>query len=257
MIPVYSTWLLHKELGEKKIKFAEALEFIAGKLDAVAVEIPRTTYSDWSPAGIRELKRLLHKHGLFCASIAAQNHFNCLTHAERRREVQLTRDFIDIGQYLGTNVLNIFHAGWGDREQGRRLKTEMLECLKDVVAYAETKGVMLAVEAHGPLTDNAQEFHEFFATCPSEYLKINLDTGNMYEGAAGNLQLVQYTAHVHVKPTYKDLQGQTKDAEVVKVLGALKKTGYRGTVTMEHVDGDPIENSPRAFAEFKKMLAGL
>ncbi|MBI3832643.1 MAG: sugar phosphate isomerase/epimerase [Planctomycetes bacterium] len=257
MIPTYSTWLLHKELGEKKIKFAEALEFIAQKLDAVSIEIPRTTYSDWSPAGVRELKRLLHKHGLFCASVAAQNHFNCTSHAERRREVQLTKDYIDIGQYLGVNVLNIFHAGWGDREQGRRLKAEMLECLKDVVAYAETKGVILAVEAHGPLTDNAKEFHEFFAACPSEYLRINLDTGNMYEGAEGNLQLIQYTAHVHVKPTYADLNGKHHDAEVVKVLSALKKTGYRGTVTMEHVDGDPLENSPRAFAEFKKMLASL
>ncbi len=257
MIPTMSTWLLNKELGSKKIKFEEALAFCAQKLDAVALEIPRTTYSDWSLAGVRELKRGLHRHGMICAAIAAQNHFNCTTHAERRREVALTKDFIDIAQFVGARVLNIFHAGWGDREQGRRLKAEMLECLKEVVAHAETKGVILAVEAHGPLTDNVAEFREFFDSCPSEYLRINLDTGNMYEGPEGNLQLLEFTAHVHVKPTYKDLDGQVKDAEVPRVLKALKGTGYRGTVTMEHVDGDPLENLPKAYAEFKKMLAGL
>ena len=257
MIPTISTWLLHKELGSKKIAFEEAVRFCARELDALAIEVPRTTYPDWSPAGVRELKRLLHKHGLFLAAVAAQNHFNCPTQAERRREVQLTKDYIDIGAYLGAGVINIFHAGWGDREQGRRLKSEMLECLKEVVAYAEQKAVILAVEAHGPLTDNAQEFHEFFAACPSEYLRINLDTGNMYEGPEGNLKLLQYTAHVHVKRFYKDLEGKVRDAEAPRVLKALKATGYRGTVTMEDVDGDPLENLPKAYGEFKRMLAGL
>ncbi|MCZ7643928.1 MAG: sugar phosphate isomerase/epimerase [Planctomycetota bacterium] len=257
MIPTISTWLLHKELGEKKLKFDDALKLCAQELGAVSIEIPRTTYGDWSMSGVRELKRRLHHHGLYCAAIAAQNHFNCPTHAERRREVALTKDFIDIAQFVGCRVLNIFHAGWGDREQGRRLKAEMLDCLRDCVHYAEEKGVLLAVEAHGPLTDNVAEFREFFDSCPSEYLRINLDTGNMYEGPEGNLKLLEYTAHVHVKPTYKDLDGQVKDAEAARVLKALKGTGYRGTVTMEHVDGDPVKNLPGAFAEFKKLLAGL
>ena len=79
----------------------------------------------------------------------------------------------------------------------------------------------------------------------------------MYEGPEGNLKMLQYTAHVHVKPTYKDLDGNVKDAEVARVLSELKKTGYRGTVTLEHVDDDPLENLPKAYAEFKAMLAGL
>jgi sugar phosphate isomerase/epimerase len=72
---------------------------------------------------------------------------------ERRREVHLTKDFNDHARFLGCRVLNIFLAGWGDREQGRRLKHEMMECLRDVTAYAEARGVILALESHGPLTD--------------------------------------------------------------------------------------------------------
>ena len=140
---------------------------------------------------------------------------------------------------------------------GRRLKQEMLACLRDVVAYAEERAVILAVESHGPLTDNVAEFREFLEACPSEYLRVNLDTGNMYEGPEGNLKLLEFTAHVHVKPAYRDLDGNTHDAEVERVLAALEQTGYRGTVTLEHVDGDPLENLPGAFADFKTMLAGL
>jgi sugar phosphate isomerase/epimerase len=257
MIPTFSTWLFNRELGEKKMKFDEALRFARETAGAVAVEIPRTTYADWSMPGVRELKRLLHKHGLFCAAIAAQNHFNCPTHVERRKEVQLTKDFIDIASFAGARVLNVFHAGWGDREQGRRLKAEMLECMKDAVAYAERKAVILAVEAHGPITDNADEFCEFMAACPSECLRVNLDTGNMQNGPEDNLKLIQYTAHVHVKGTYRDAAGQTRDAQNKRVLTEVKKTGYCGTVTCEYPDQGTPEEKAKVFADFKKLLASL
>jgi sugar phosphate isomerase/epimerase len=257
MIPTFSTWLIHKELGSGKLPFDEALKFISGPCGATSIEIPRTTYSDWSVSGQRNLKRMLHKHGLFCAAIAAQNHFNCPTHIERRREVQLTKDFIDVASFVGARVLNVFHAGWGDREQGRRLKNEMLECMKDVVAYAEQKSVILAVEAHGPITDNAVEFKEFMNACSSEYLRVNLDTGNMSDGPEGNLQLLEFTAHVHVKSKYRDLQKNVHDAQVTRVLGELKKTGYCGTATFEDEGMHTYEELPRAFGEFKTMLSRL
>lgn len=257
MIPTITTWLFQRQLREREISFPQVVEFCARDLDAIAIEIPRVTYPDWSPAGLRELKRLLHEHGLFCAAIAAQNHFNCLTHVERRREVQLTKDFIDHARFLGCRVLNIFHAGWGDREQGRRLKQEMLECLRAVTAYAEERGVILALESHGPLTDNVAEFRELFEQCPSEYLRLNFDTGNLYEGPEGNLQLLDLAVHAHVKPTYRDLEGNVHDAEVPRVLQALAATGYRGTVSLEHVDGDPRENLPAVYGAFKDLIAGL
>lgn len=257
MIPVISTWLIHQELADGKISFPDAVKFLARDLDAVAVEIPRTTYPDWSRKGLRDLKRLLHDNGIFCAAIAAQNHFNCTSHAERRREVALTRDFIDYAAFLGARVLNIFHAGWGDRDQGRRLKNEMMDCLREVTAYAEERSVMLALESHGPLTDNVTEFRQLFEDCPSEYLRLNFDTGNLYEGPDGNLKLLDLACHAHVKATYRDLDGNEKDAEVERVLRALKASGYRGTVTMESVDGDPLTHLPAAFAEFKALLKGI
>lgn len=257
MIPTITTWLFNRKLREREITFEEVVRFCAAELDAIAIEIPNTTYADWSPRGLRELKRLLHRHGIFCAVIAAQNHFNCETHAERRREVQLTKDFVDIASFVGAPVLNIFHAGWGDADHGRKIAPQMLECLKEVVAYAETRAVILAVESHGPLTDNVAEFKGFVDEVASEYLRINFDTGNMAEGPEGNLKLLDYAAHVHVKPRYRDSDGKAQDAEVARVLKALKQTGYRGTVTLEHVDGDPLETLPGAFADFKAMLASL
>lgn len=116
---------------------------------------------------------------------------------------------------------------------------------------------MLALESHGPLTDNVAEFRQLFEECPSEYLRLNFDTGNLYEGPEGNLKLLDLACHAHVKATYCDQEGRVKDAEVVRVLKALKASGFRGTVTMESVEGDPLANLPKAFAEFKAMLAKL
>lgn len=257
MIPVISTWLIHQELADGKISFPDAVKFLADDLDAIAVEIPRTTYPDWSRQGLRNLKRMLHENGIFCAAIAAQNHFNATSLVERRQEIALVKDFIDYAEFLGASVLNIFHAGWGDREQGRRLKDEMMDCLQEVTTYAEEKAVMLALESHGPLTDNVAEFRQLFEACPSEYLRLNFDTGNLYEGPEGNMKLLDLACHAHCKATYLDADGKEQDAEVARVLKALKGSGYRGTVTMESVEGDPLINLPVAFAEFKAMLAGL
>jgi len=255
MIPTITTWLFNEPLKSGQTTFPEVVEFCARELDAIAIEIPRVTYPDWSPTGVRELKRMLHDAGMFCAAIAAQNHFNCSTHVERRREVYLTKSFVDIALDMGTRVLNIFHAGWGDRDQGYALKNEMLACLREVTAYAEDRGVLLALESHGPLTDNVADLREIFEQVPSEYLRLNFDTGNMAEGPEGNLQLLDLAAHVHVKPTYRDAEGQPRDAESERVLRALAGTGYRGTVTLEHVDGDPFQTLPEVFAAFKEMLA--
>ena len=150
MIPTITTWLFVKQLCEGEICFPAVVDCCALELGAIAIEIPRATYPDWSPAGLREL----------------------------------------------------------------------------------------------------------FAACPSEYLQLNFDTGNLYEGPAGNLQLLDLpSTHAHVKPTYRDLEGNHHDAEAERVLAELAKTGYRGTVTLEHIDGDPRENLPRVWEEFCAMLA--
>lgn len=254
MIPTVTTWLFHRHLKDGEMSFDEVLDFIACKLGANAIEIPKTNYPDWSPRGVRELKLKLHKRGLLCAAIAAQNHFNCTSHIERRQEVHLTKDFIDHASYLGAHVLNIFHAGWGDPEQGRRLKAEMMECLQEVTAYAEEAGVILALESHGPLTDNVKELREIFEECPSEYLRLNWDTGNMAEGPEGNIKLVDLAGHVHVKPAYRDLAGNPQDAEVERTLKALAESGYRGTVTLEGINGAVPDDLPAEYAEFVEML---
>jgi sugar phosphate isomerase/epimerase len=257
MIPAITTWLFNQPLSAGEIDFEAVLDFFVEDLDAVAVEIPRVTYSDWSPAGLRSLKLGLQKRGMFCAAIAAQNHFNCIDAIERRRQVQLTKDFIEHALFLGAGVLNIFHAGWGDPEQGRRLGNEMLECLREVTAYAEERGVVLALESHGPLTDNVAELRALFDACASEYLRLNFDTGNLQEGPDGNIKLVDLAAHVHVKPTYHDQVGIERDAQAERVLRALAAKGYRGTVTLEAVDGDPLEMLPGVYGEFVEMLRRL
>jgi sugar phosphate isomerase/epimerase len=257
LIPTITTWLFNKLQKDGEMTFPQVLEFCAKDLDAISVEVPNTTYKDWSPRGLRDLKMMLHKNGLFLAAIASQNHFNCETHEERRREVQLTKQFIDHASFLGAAVMNVFHAGWGDADHGRKIKVEMMECLREVTAYAEEKCVVLALESHGPLTDNVKEFRELFEQCPSEYLRLNFDTGNLREGPEGNLQLLDLACHAHVKPMYRDADGNRKDAEVERVLKALKETGFRGTITMESVEGDARENLPRQFGEFKEMIKGL
>ena len=51
MLPAITTWLFNRQLAAGEIGLDEVLDFFARDLEAVAVEIPRVTYGDWSPAG--------------------------------------------------------------------------------------------------------------------------------------------------------------------------------------------------------------
>ena len=45
---------------------------------------------------------------------------------------------------MGSWVLNVFFAGWGDADEAVGRRDMMIESMREVIAYAEEKGVIVA-----------------------------------------------------------------------------------------------------------------
>jgi sugar phosphate isomerase/epimerase len=108
--------------------------------------------------------------------------------------------------------------GWATLEQNQTLMRYVLE---EVVASAEARGIVLALETHGDLTATPEDLAATFALVDSPAIGINFDTGNAY--LSGNdphewlEDIIGDVVHVHAK----DISQEMSDTYRGKVRGLL------------------------------------
>ncbi len=129
--------------------------------------------------------------------------------------------------------------------------TNYRQCL----SWAEDYGVIINVEPHGPYTTDVEFMERLFSYFDSEYLRLNLDTGNTFIAGKDPLeylkQLRKYLSHAHIKDVSKELADAVRGAEtgiacsmvplgggvnaenIKKCFDYLKKTKWSGVVSIE------------------------
>ncbi len=125
------------------------------------------------------------------------------------------------------------------------------ECLK----WAEDYKIIINVEPHGPYTGDLEFMQKLLGHFESEYLKLNMDTGNTFIQGNDPLEylktLRKYLSHAHIKdvsPTLADaLRGESTGIaasevgigegvnadNIKKCLLYLKETNWDGDISIE------------------------
>ncbi len=126
---------------------------------------------------------------------------------------------------------------------------------RQCLSWAEDYGVMIAVEPHGPYTNDGDFMQRLFDHFDSEYLRFNMDTGNHFIAGHDPLQYVQrfrkYLIHAHIKDVSASLAAAARGEEtgigssqvpigggvnaenIRKVLQYLAETHWDGVVSIE------------------------
>lgn len=126
---------------------------------------------------------------------------------------------------------------------------------RQCLSWAEDYNVILAVEPHGPYTNDPEFLHRLFDYFQSEYLRFNLDTGNTYIAGHDPLEFCKefrtYLVHCHVKDVSESLAAAARghdtgigtsfvpvgggvNAENIKrVIEYLKVTNWSGVMSIE------------------------
>lgn len=146
---------------------------------------------------------------------------------------------------------------------------------RQCLPWAEDYGVIINVEPHGPYTTDVDFMQRLFSHFESEYLRLNMDTGNSFIAGLDPLEYLKtfrkYLSHAHIKDVSEGLAAAVRGEEtgiacsevpigggvnaenIKKCIAYLQETGWDGVVSIEC---DGADANIRASTEFLRGLVG-
>jgi sugar phosphate isomerase/epimerase len=144
---------------------------------------------------------------------------------------------------------------------------------RQILSWAEDYNVIVNVEPHGPYTTDCEFMERLFEYFDSEYLRLNMDTGNTFIAGLDPLdylkRLRKYLSHAHIKDVSESLAAAVRGDEtgiatsevpigggvnaenIRRCIEYLKETDWSGCVSIECYGTD--ENTRRS-AEFLRAI---
>jgi len=231
------TWSYHKSLEAGKLDFIKLLEVSAkdlkvGGIDIIADHLPKT-----DKKSLISYKKMATDLQLTIACLSPGNNFGKPSLKERKDEVEAIKKWLEVGYILGAPVLRIF-SGWPlPYEDREKLWPAMVDCIKECEKFAKETGIVLAIEPHnnGGFLPTAVDTLRLIEQINSEWVKINLDTGNYHDPDIYKAieDTIAYASHIHAKCHHISDDGRELEFDYDKIFTILKKSGYRGFLSLE------------------------
>ena len=242
-------------LRRGRLTLAEWLRVSAEELGLAAVELEDKHIGAPTAARLAELRGAAERYGLAIVNIAFMNDFGVADPLHRRAEEARTRDWMDVGQRLGSRFLRTF-AGWPEGDRAARWP-DMIAALRSVCGEAERRGLRLVMENHndGGFLQTAADVLAIFDEVRSPALGLLLDTGNYLDGLLSIARTAALAWHVHAKFTRVGLDGRDAAVDYDRVLALLRTAGYGAWVSVEYEGEEPSQTAvPRALAYLRQAI---
>ena len=135
------------------------------------------TFSVHDAAEMGELKRRLAAEGLRISALLVATDFSG---PEAARHVDWAVRAVRAARELGAAVVRIDSFTANKSLSPAQVRDNLIRSLRDVLRRTGDTGVDLAVENHGPLSNDERFLDELLAAVPDDRLGLTLDTGNFY-----------------------------------------------------------------------------
>ncbi len=210
-----------------------------------------------SDSYLYDVKYKAFKLGLEFSGTGIRNDFSTPDASKRKEDIILIKHWIDVAAKLGAPVLRIFSGN--NLPSGytwEQVADWMVKDIKECVAYAETKGVIVAVQNHFDFIKTAEEAEKIINAVNSKWFGLVLDIGS-YRGPNPYRDIEQtakYAVNWQLKENMYFDNVETK-TDVKKVIELIKASGYRGYIPIETLGaGDPKTKVPVFLAEVRDAL---
>ncbi len=240
----YSTW------GMPKVRIDEALECIKGLgfdgFEMTVIPGYTTAMDRLDDREVARIKQLIIEHDLELTAISA--HHSILEEDPQilRKNMDQLRKAVDLALELKPGVVPpvINTCSGGNDMKWDQDKDILLDRTKELVDYASTKGVIIAMEPHVFMTlDTPDKVLWLLEKIGSPHFKINFDISH-FDVLGMSIEetvplLAPHSAHTHVKdqkgrlPDHEFLIPGEGDFDYVSYLRAMQSAGYDGFITVE------------------------
>ena len=203
------------------------------------------------------LKEQTFRLGLDISGTAIGNDF-CIPEGEKRQaQLQLCRDWIDHAAVMGAPVIRIFA---GKVQKGGTEKEALDLCVAGInqsLDYAETKGILLALENHGGITATPKQLLSIVDRVKdSKWFGVNYDSGNFRtEDPYSDLEkIAPYAVNAQIKVSIKTPDNKHKEADLKRRVEILRSANYRGYVVLEYEEDKPYEEIPKYVEKLRELI---
>lgn len=223
---------------------------------------------DFQEDYLMHLKELTFKLGLGISGVPIANDFCLPPGPQRSAALAHTRKWIDNAALLGAPVIRIF-AGYtpkGDTEEAAIARCA--QGINESLEHAAKKGVVLALENHGGITESAAQMLKIIAQVKdSPFFGVNLDTGNFRstDPYADIARMAPYAVTVQVKSEiFEPLvpgappinRPKTIPADLPRIMQILRSANYRGYVALEYEGPNPKTTVPQLIEKLRTLSLG-
>ena len=187
-------------------------------------------------AGLVALKRHAFLRGIAISGTAVGNEFTLPKGEKRDAQIAHVKKWIDNAAHMGAPHVRVFAGG----ALGQSLKEAQglcIEALEEVGEYAGKQGIFLGIENHGGIVAEADSLLEIVKATRSDWVGINLDTGNFHTADVyGDItRCTPYAVNVQLKVEVRPRGARQKSqADIKRLIGILRDGGYQGFIALEY-----------------------
>ncbi|MDA1191054.1 MAG: sugar phosphate isomerase/epimerase [Candidatus Poribacteria bacterium] len=224
-------------------------------LDLDGVEMTAYYFPNTERDTLYDVKRMALRRGLEISGTAVGNNFCRADAGERAKQVQMVKDWIGHSVTLGAPLIRVFAGGTPDGHTEDEARGWTIAALQECAEVAAEHGVMLALENHGGITSTVEQVEALLNGVDSEWLAVNLDTGNYRTDPYGSIERTTKRAITcHLKSEVPTAGGK-EDADVDRIVAILKGAGYRGYASIEYeAQEDPMTGVPKFVKELIRAI---
>jgi L-ribulose-5-phosphate 3-epimerase len=270
-VSTYSYW----QFRNKELRSIETCIDLAADQGFDGVEILHRQMERENNDYLQRLKRRAFLLGLDLCGFSTHQTFLSPNKETRQKNIDHTIRCIELAYALGIPTMRVNTGTWGTSKNFNELMKNKgieppLKGYSDEDAYpwvidglgaclkaAERCGVTMGLENHWGLGRTAKGVLRIVDAVKSPWLQVTLDTGNFLENIYEQLEtLAPRACLVQAKTYYGGGIWYTLDLDYTRIVGILRKAGYRGYVSLEFEGNDnPKTGVPRSLQALRKAFS--
>ncbi|MBM3214319.1 sugar phosphate isomerase/epimerase [Candidatus Poribacteria bacterium] len=219
------------------------------------VELTAYYFPNTETETLYTVKRQALRRGLEVSGTAVGNNFCQADPAKRAEQIQMVKTWIDHSVKLGAPLMRVFAGGVPQGHTEDEARAWTIASLQECAEYAAPRGIMLALENHGGITATVEQVEALIEGAGSEWVAVNLDTGNYAQDPYGSIKRTAPLAITAHAKTEVPAPGGKTDADFNRIAADLKTVGYRGYLSIEYEAAeDPMTAVPRFVKELLALV---
>jgi sugar phosphate isomerase/epimerase len=290
----FSTWCFHKQLGDGSMSILDVIDWIAAS-EGTHMEIATVAFAadaggeqapiEKNPELVAQIKEHAAKKKVTLSGMCIGAQFLDLDPQDYTAEMERVKRHVDVCDALGIAFLRHDVAPWGkvatDQAEFEAALPILASASKEIAKYAAQFGITTSVENHGMFMNGSERIRRLIYLVDEPNFKTTLDIGNFmcvdedaYAATIGNLSLASV---VQLKDFFvRDfapgdgwlatpgghwLLGSIVghgDLPVRRILGAIKKSGFDGFLSIEF-EGleDSTLGAAKSAANINRILSSI